>query len=169
MRKDNVIELKKPETINDLLTEVIRSGARKLLSAAINAEVEEFLTQHNHHDEKARFVRNGYLPEREIQTGIGNVAVQVPRVRDRASTHDGIKFGSSVIPKYLRRSGNMNELLPLLYLKGISSNDFVDALTLLVGDDAKNLSPGVISRLKAAWEDEYKAWHRRDYWGLTFK
>ena len=136
MRKDNVIELKKPETINDLLTEVIRSGARKLLSAAINAEVEEFLTQHNHHDEKARFVRNGYLPEREIQTGIGNVAVQVPRVRDRASTHDGIKFGSSVIPKYLRRSGNMNELLPLLYLKGISSNDFVDALTLLVGDGA---------------------------------
>ena len=118
--------------------------------------------QHNRNDEKARFVRNGYLPEREIQTGIGNVAVQVPRVRDRASTHDGIKFGSSVIPKYLRRSGNMNELLPLLYLKGISSNDFVDALTPLVGDDAKNLSPGVISRLKAAWEDEYKAWHRRD-------
>jgi transposase-like protein len=162
MRKDNVIELKKPETINDLLTEVLRSGARQLLAAAVNLEVKEFLAQHNREDETARFVRNGYLPERDIQTGIGNVAVEVPRIRDRTKGKDGIKFGSSVIPKYLRRSGNMNELLPLLYLKGISSNDFVDALAPLVGDGAKNLSPGVISRLKAAWEDEYKDWHKRD-------
>jgi putative transposase len=168
MRKDNVIELKKPETINDLLTEVLRLGARKLLATAVNLEVEEFLAKHNQQDETARFVRNGYLPEREIQTGIGSVAVQVPRVRDRAKAHDGIKFGSSVIPKYLRRSGSMNELLPLLYLKGISSNDFVDALTPLVGDDAKNLSPGVISRLKSVWEDEYKDWHRRDLSGKRY-
>lgn len=162
MRKDNVIELKKPETVNDLLTEVLRSGARKLLAAAVNAEVEEFLSQHNQSDAKARFVRNGYLPEREIQTGIGNVTVQVPRLRDRKSASDGIRFGSSVIPKYLRRSGSMNELLPLLYLKGVSTNDFVEALTPLVGEEAKNLSPGVISRLKAAWEDEYNDWRKRD-------
>jgi len=124
MQKDNVITLKKPETNNDLLTEVIRNGARQLLAAAIEAEVKEFLDQHNHTDANARFVRNGYLPEREIQTGIGAVTVEVPRVRDRENK---IRFGSSVIPKYLRRSISMNEFLPLLYLKGISTNDFVDA------------------------------------------
>jgi transposase-like protein len=107
-------------------------------------------------------VRNGYLPEREIQTGIGGVAVQVPRVRDRKNAADGIRFGSSVIPKYLRRSGSMNELLPLLYLKGVSANDFVEALTPLVGEEAKNLSPGVVCRLKAVWEDEYNDWRKRD-------
>jgi len=160
LRKDNVIELKKPETVNDLLTEVLRSGARRLLAVAVNAEVEEFLSEHNQAEGKARFVRNGYLPEREIQTAIGNVAVEVPRVRKNAA--DGIRFGSSVIPKYPRRSGSMNELLPLLYLKGVSVNDFVDALTPLVGDEAKNLSPGVISRLKAEWEDEYDGWRKRD-------
>ncbi|MFZ3067085.1 MAG: IS256 family transposase [Gammaproteobacteria bacterium] len=168
MGKDNVIGLKKPETINDLLTEVLRSGAKKLLAAAVNAEVEEFLNQHNPDEGIARFVRNGYLPEREIQTGIGDVTVQVPRVRDRMNVRDGIRFGSSVIPKYLRRSGSMNELLPLLYLKGISSNDFADALKPLVGDEAKNLSPGVISRLKAAWEDEYQAWRQRDLSGKRY-
>ncbi len=162
MHKDNVIGLKKPETVSDLLTEVLRSGARKLLAAAVNAEVDEFLSQHNPADDKPRFVRNGYLPEREIQTGIGNVAVQVPRVRDRINAADGIRFGSSVIPKYLRRSGSMNELLPLLYLKGVSANDFVEALTPLVGEEAKNLSPGVVCRLKAAWEDEYNVWRQRD-------
>lgn len=162
MRKDNVIEFKKPETVNDLLTEVLRSGAKKLLAAAVNAEVDEFLSQHNPADERPRFVRNGYLPEREIQTGIGGVAVQVPRVRDRKNTGDGVRFGSSVIPKYLRRSGSMNELLPLLYLKGVSANDFVEALTPLVGEEARNLSPGVVCRLKAAWEDEYNDWRKRD-------
>lgn len=100
MGKDKVIGLKKPETINDLLTEVLRSGARKLLAAAVNAEVEEFLNQHNSGEDTARFVRNGYLPEREIQTGVGDVMVQVPRVRDRANMPDGVRFGSSVIPKY---------------------------------------------------------------------
>src|ERR1700722_14377302 len=110
MRKDNVIALEKPESVKDLLTEVIRLGARKLLAAAVDAEVEEFLSQHNKDDGIVRFVRDGYRPEREIQTGIGGVAVQVPRVRDRADAVDGIRFGSSVIPKYLRRSGSMNEL-----------------------------------------------------------
>ena len=162
MKKDNVIALKKPETIKDVLTEVIRSGARQLLAAAIEAEVEEFLTAHNSPESKSRFVRNGYLPEREIQTGVGGVAVDVPRVRDRSKSHDGIRFSSSVIPKYLRRSTSMNEFLPLLYLKGISTNDFVDALTPLFGDNAKNLSPGVVCRLKADWEDEYAIWCKRD-------
>jgi putative transposase len=166
MKEDNVIAFKKPETINDLLTEVLRKGSRQLLAVAIEAEVEEFLAQHaNYRTEagKARFVRNGYLPEREIQTGIGGVMVQVPRVRNReAFTKDGLRFGSSIIPKYLRRSASLNEFLPLLYLKGLSVNDFVEALTPLVGSCAKNLSPGVISRLKAEWEGEYEGWRKRD-------
>jgi transposase-like protein len=161
MKKDNIVTFKKPETTTDLLTEVLRSGAKQLLAAAIQAEVDDFLARHNAADGRARFVRNGYLPEREIQTGIGAVAVEVPRVRDRGGIGDDIRFSSSIIPKYLRRSGSMNELLPLLYLKGISTNDFVEALTPLVGAEAKNLSPGVISRLKTVWEDEYKGWQKR--------
>src|SRR5512141_2230068 len=102
MSKDNVIALKKPEAIKDLLTEVIRTGARQLLAAAIEAEVEEFLAAHNSPEGKARFVRNGYLPEREIQTGIGGVSVEVPRVRDRDKSLGRILFSSSVVPKYLR-------------------------------------------------------------------
>ena len=162
MKKDNIVNVKKPETVSDLLTEVLRNGAKNLLAAAVEAEVDEFLLQHNQNKNKARFIRNGYLPEREIQTGIGNVAVEVPRVRDRSGGSDGLRFGSSVIPKYLRRSGSINELLPLLYLRGISVNDFVTALTPLVGNEAKNLSPGVISRLKSAWENEYDDWRKRD-------
>lgn len=166
--KDNIIDLKKPAAIKDMLTEVIRSGARDLLAVAIDAEVNEFLQTHNLHEGKARFVRNGYLPEREIQTGIGDVAVEMPRIRDRSKTVDGLRFSSSLIPKYLRRSTSMNEFLPLLYLKGISTNDFVDALTPLFGENAKNLSPGVISRLKAEWEDEYQIWCKRDLSKLDY-
>src|SRR5579862_1554274 len=168
MKKGNIVQIKKPETISDLLTEVLRQGAKQLLAAAVEVEVDEFLSQHNKGEGKARFIRNGYLPEREVQTGIGGVVVEVPRVRDRSDGSDGIRFGSSVIPRYLRRSVSMNELLPLLYLKGISVNDFVDALAPIVGIEAKNLSPGVISRLKAAWEDEYNAWHKRDLSGKRY-
>ena len=92
----------------------------------------------------------------------------MPRVRDRAFVKDGVRFGSSIVPKYLRRSGDMNELLPLLYLKGLSTNDFIEALTPLVGDKAKNLSPGVISRLKSKWEVEYQAWRKRDLSGKHY-
>ena len=159
MYKDNVIELKNPEINKDLLTEVLKAGAQKLLAVAVEAEVKEFLDRHNLNEGKNRFVRNGYLPEREVQTGIGAVMVEVPRVRDRQSK---IQFSSSVIPKYLRRSVSMNEFLPLLYLKGISTNDFVDTLTPLVGQNAKNLSPGVISRLKEEWETEYEAFRKSD-------
>ena len=168
MLKDNVIGIKKPEVGQDLLTEVIRQGARQLLAAAVEAEVEEFLTKHNVAGVKPQFVRNGYLPERAIQTGIGDVVVEVPRVRNRSYAKDGIRFGSSVIPKYVRRSGKLEAFIPLLYLKGISANDFVEALTPLVGEHAKNLSPGVVSRLKASWEDEYRAWSKRDLSGQRY-
>lgn len=164
--KDTVIELKKPEvTTKDLLTELIRQGARRILAEAVEAEVEEFLNvaqAFRNTEGQQRFVRNGYLPERNIQTGIGDVPVQVPRVRDRVPGQDDIKFNSSLIPRYLRRSQNMEEFLPLLYLKGISTGDFSDVLTPLLGENAKNLSPGVISRLKAGWEEEYHGWNKRD-------
>lgn len=162
MKKDNVITLEKPATITDLLTEVIRNGARQLLATAVETEVEIFLANNNATEAKARFVRNGYLPERDIQTGVGPVAVEVPRVRDRSDAPDGVYFSSSIIPKYLRRSTSMNEFLPLLYLKGISTNDFKDALTPLFGENEKNLSPGVVCRLKTDWETEYKVWCKRD-------
>lgn len=166
MKENNVVTLENPaEITHDLLTNVIRQGAKQLLAAAVEAEVAEFLTKHQGEaidGNKKRFVRNGYLPERQIQTGVGDVAVKVPRVRDRAFKKDGISYGSSIIPKYLRRTGDLNELIPLLYLKGLSTNDFVSALTPLVGTEAKNLSPGVISRLKANWEQEYSTWRKRD-------
>ncbi len=168
MQKDNVIEFKKPEVITDLLTEALRNGARQLLAAAVEAEVDEFLSQHNNGEGKSRFVRNGYLPERAIQTGIGDVEVEVPRIRDREPKDDGIIFRSAIVPKYLRRTKNMNDFLPLLYLKGISTNDFVDALSPLFGGDAKNLSPGVIGRLKSKWEDEYRDWQKRSLKGKKY-
>lgn len=164
MSKDNIVAFKKPGVAEDLLTEVLRNGARKLLAAAIEAEVEEFLVKQRDQQietGKTRFVRNGYLPEREIQTGIGQIRVQVPRVRDRGFEKDGVRFHSALIPKYLRRSRSMNALLPLLYLKGISTTDFNAALTPIFGEEAKNLSPGVISRLKSQWEGEYHTWNQR--------
>lgn len=168
MKKDIVIEFKKPAIVEDLLTETLRAGARQLLAAAVEAEVSEFLASHNALEGKARFVRNGFLPEREIQTGIGNVEVKVPRVRDRAMQPDGIVFSSHLIPKYLRRSKNLNDFLPLLYLKGISTNDFAEVLKPLVGDEAANLSPGVICRLKSSWETEYAHWQKRSLTGSRY-
>lgn len=168
MKKDNVIQFEKPE--HDLLTEVLRQGARQLLSAAIEAEVEEFLSCYQERNEsgKSRFVRNGHLPDRNIQTGIGEIGVKVPRIRDQFFKKDGILFSSCIIPKYIRRTGDLNEFLPVLYLKGISTGEFVEALTPLVGEKAKNFSPGVISRLKMKWEDEYSAWCKRDLSGKHY-
>lgn len=160
-QKDNVFALKKPSESTDLLTEVLRNGARQLLAAAVEAEVDEFLSQYNQEGSKARYVRNGYLPERVIQTGIGDVRVQVPRIRDRNKDASGPSFRSNIVPKYLRRTKSMNDFLPLLYLKGISTNDFVETLAPIFGSDAKNLSPGAISRLKSKWEGEYDDWRMR--------
>ncbi len=166
--KDNVFVFKKPEEPVDLLTETLRAGARKLLAAAVEAEVDEFLSQHNSEGSKARFVRNGYLPERAIQSGIGEIPVEIPRVRDRQPSDDGLKFVSALVPKYLRRTKSMNDFLPLLYLKGISTNDFAETLAPIFGSDAKNLSPGVISRLKAKWEEEYEVWRKRSLKGKRY-
>ena len=168
MKKDNVIDFKKPEPfIDDPLTEILRQGARRLLSAALEAEIDGFLHQYRElqdHSGHQRVVRNGYLPEREIQTGIGQVPVKAPRIRDQqpGSQNGRIRFASAILPPYLRRTKSIETLLPWLYLKGISTGDFTDALAALLGKDAPGLSATTISRLKTVWQDEYKEWQQRD-------
>jgi transposase-like protein len=166
-----VIEYRNPGVAlpaRDALTEVLRSGARLLLQQAIEAEVAEFVAEHRElkdEGERQRVVRNGYQPERTIQTGIGEVPVKAARVRDRQGT---IKFSSSILPRYLRRTRSLEELLPWLYLKGLSTGDFSSALTALLGQDAPGLSATTISRLKAVWKEEYQQWSRRDLSGKNF-
>jgi len=162
---DNVVELKNPgvaAAVADALTEVLRAGARTLLAQAIETEVAEFLEQHLDKQDpggRNRIVRNGYLPARTIQTGIGEVPVKMPRIRDRAGE---IRFSSSILPPYLRRTKTLEELLPWLYLKGISTGEFSEAMAALLGRDAPGLSAGTISRLKAVWAKEHERWERRD-------
>jgi transposase-like protein len=171
VREDSVVEYRNPGMalpVADPLTEVLRSGARELLQSAVEAEVAEFIAQHRElrdERERQRVVRNGYKPERRIQTGIGEVAVKAPRVRDREGT---IKFHSSILPAYLRRTKSIEELLPWLYLKGLSTGDFSSALTALLGQDAPGLSAATISRLKEVWKEEYARWSRRDLSGKNF-
>jgi len=127
MGKNTDLELKNPgipTPVSDSLTELLREGARRMLMEAVEAEVQEFLSRHatlKDGKNRQRVVRNGYLPERAIQTGLGNVPVKAPRVRDRAGE---IRFSSQILPPYLRRTKSIAELLPWLYLRGISTGDF---------------------------------------------
>src|SRR5215204_3918066 len=163
--EDNLVGYRNPGVplpVADALTEVLRHGARELLQQAVEAEVAVVLEQYAAlQDERGRqrVVRNGYLPERYIQTGIGDVPVRAPRVRDRAGE---LKFSSSLLPPYLRRTRSVEELLPWLYLKGLSSSDFSGALTALLGPAAPGLSAATISRLKEVWRLEYEQWRKRN-------
>ena len=165
MSKDNVLALRNPgiaSEVPDVLTQVLRDGAQQMLARAIEAEVAEFLERYRFDMDqagRARMVRNGYLPERTIQTGLGEVGIKAPRVRDRASK---IRFTCAILPPYLRRTKTIEELLPWLYLKGISTGDFSEALASLLGRDAPGLAAATISRLKAVWQDEHAQWERRD-------
>src|SRR6266566_2914791 len=171
VKEDSLVEYRNPGIalpVADALTEVLSSGARELLQQAVEAEVAEFVLRHRElkdERERQRVVRNGYQPERTIQTGIGDVPVKAPRVRDREGT---IKFSSSILPRYLRRRKSIEELLPWLYLKGLSTGDFSSALTALLGQDAPGLSAATISRLKEVWKEEYTRWSRRDLTGKKF-
>lgn len=163
MSDTKVIGINDLGKISDPLTDMLKEGAQKLLSAAIEAELSILLSDYKDCTDsngKPQIVRNGYLPQREIQTGIGNVRVQVPRVRDRSGQN--ITFHSSLIPPYLRRSKTVENLLPVLYLKGISTGDFSEALSILLGDKASGLSANTISRLKMKWKDDHDAWQKRD-------
>jgi len=165
---DNVFKLNQPGAFDDQLTEILRQGARTLLARAVEAEVADFLAQHaalKTADGRQRIVRHGHLPERQVMTGIGPVTVRQPRVRDRdvaAADPGRIRFTPAILPPYLRRSKSIETLLPILYLKGISTGDFSEALAALLGKDAPGLSPTAIVRLKDGWLDEYEVWQKRD-------
>ncbi|TBW43762.1 IS256 family transposase, partial [Marinobacter halodurans] len=163
MSKSTLHALSQPESEQDLLHETIRNGARKLIAEAVDAELAALLEQYADHktpDGRQAVVRNGHLPQRHVQTGVGDVEVQVPKVRDRSGS--GIRFNSTLLPPYLKRAKSLDELIPWLYLRGVSSGDFQEALAALVGDQAKGLSANTVSRLKARWQDEHRAWQRRD-------
>ena len=172
MTDSTVVSLRQPASTRDPLTEVLRVGARQLLAEAIEAEVAAFLAEYQHERDQAgrqRLVRNGYLPEREIQTGLGGVPVQVPRVRDRAVRQGApLQFRSKLVPPYLRRAKSVEDLLPWLYLRGISTGDFSNALAALLGPDAPGLSAPTISRLKKVWSQDYEAWRVRDLRGKRY-
>jgi putative transposase len=156
--QDNVIKLAQPGEFSDALTAVLRQGARRLLTQAIEAEIASFLETHVDkltEDGHRRLVRHGHLPEREIATGIGLVSVRQPRVRDRGlQREERIRFSPSILPPYARRSKSLEVLVPILYLKGISTGDFEEALAALLGKHAGGLSASTIARLKDAWVDE---------------
>ena len=163
----NIVALRQPDDIDDPLTNILRAGARQLLAQAVEIEVETFLATVKDlklADGRARVVRHGYGPARTIATGIGPVEVARAKIRDRGAAGDGerIRFSSAILPLWARRTRSLDTLLPVLYLRGISTGDFQEALTALLGKDAPNLSPAVISRLTAEWQGEYERWQKRD-------
>lgn len=163
MSKDNVVAFQSPEGFEDPLTELLRTGAKRLIQQAVEAELAEVLARYaEQRDDRGRLVvvRNGYLPEREILTGVGPVPVKVPKVRSR--TGEPVVFRSSLVPPYVRKARRVEAALPWLYLKGIATGQMQEALEVLVGAEAKGLSASVVSRLKREWEAEYSAWCRRD-------
>ena len=163
MKQNNIINIK--NSAEDFLTEFLRSSARKMLQEAIEYEVNEFIEQNKVkrlESGKQRVVRNGYLPERNIQTGIGSIELKVPRIRDRNASSDKVEFYLSWIPKYMRRTPTLESMIPLLYLKGISSNNFQSILEPILGPKAANLSPSVISKMKNSWFSEYEAFTKKE-------
>jgi putative transposase len=153
------------------MTEILRAGAQKMLADMIQAEVEDWLAERAHvRDEQGRrqVVRNGYLPERKITTGVGPVKVQQPRVRDRRPEAEAEPFSSKILPPYLRKTKSIEELIPWLYLKGISTGDFSEALKALVGPNCPGLSATTVTRLKAVWEEEYQEWSKRSLKGKQY-
>jgi putative transposase len=169
MKNDTeIIALRQPEFVDDPLTEIARDGARRMLAAALRAEADAFVEQHAEEvlaDGRQRVVRHGYGPERSLQTGIGALDVRRPKVRDRAAdtpAEKRIRFSSGILPRWARRSKSLDALLPVLYLRGISTGDFQEALSAILGTDAPNLSPSVLSRLTGDWQQDYDRWQRRD-------
>ena len=175
MRKSIKEASNRPEAIENLeelglpLEELIRRGARQIIQQVVEVEMQELLASYAHVASisgQRVVVRNGYQPERDILTAVGPVTVRVPKVRDRSGS--GIKFNSQVVPPYVRKSQRLSAALPWLYLKGVSTGDMGEALQALVGDQAKGLSPAVVSRLKKQWGEDWRAWNKRDLSGKRY-
>jgi putative transposase len=162
-----MVALRQPDAVEDPLTAVLRSGARRLLAQAVEAEAEAFLAEMRGlrlPDGRERLVRHGHGPERLVQTGIGPVPVRRAKLRDRGAGPEGerIRFASAILPRWARRTPSLDALLPVLYLRGVSMGDFQEALAALLGKDAPNLSPAAIARLRGEWEADHARWRRRD-------
>jgi len=158
-------------TPRDVVTETLRDGAQRVLAAALECEVQEHLARFQHlRDAQGRheMVRNGHLPPRTLQTGLGPLAVRQPRVEDRRPAAEREGFRSKILPPYLRRTKELEDLIPWLYLKGVSTGDFGEALAALLGPQARGLSPSTIMRLKEGWAKEYADWNRRDLHGKRY-
>ncbi len=150
-----------------VLDEIVKEGAQQLLRAALEAEVVDFVDRHRaivDDQQRRQIVRNGFLPERDVLTGAGALQVKQPRVRDlrEVDAPEKICFSSSILPRYLRRSKNLDELIPWLYLRGVSTGSFQDALSAILGPEAKALSSGVVTKLLKSWQAEHEVWCRRD-------
>lgn len=169
MNKSTVIALEDRAESLDPLTELLRVGARQLIEQAVETELQELLAAHADRllaDGRAGVVRNGYLPEREIQTGLGPITVRIPKVR--VKTGEPVTFRSALVPPYVRKTRSLEAALPWLYLKGVSSGEMKAALEVLVGPEAKGLSASTVSRLKQSWAQEYQEWQKsrldKDRW-----
>ncbi len=160
MTDNNIVQPKTP--IKNALEEIIKQGAQQLLAKAVETEVSALLEKYEDItiDGKKAIVRNGHLPERTIQTGMGDIPVKIPKIRDK--TGSGIKFNSKLVPPYLKRTKNLEEFIPWLYLKGISTGDMQPALETLLGKGVSGLSSNTVSRLKQDWEQDYNQWRKRD-------
>ena len=163
----NVVRFRQPDDVDDPLTEVLRAGARRLLAQAVELEAEAFLAARDDlrlPDGRPRLVRHGHGPERQVQTGIGPVPVSRVKIRDRGAAvgDERVRFSSAILPRWARRTKSLDALLPVLYLRGVSTGDFQEALAALLGKDAPNLSPSVVGRLTAEWQVEYERWQARD-------
>ena len=172
MQENTITQLPDPSGFgSDTFTDVLRDGARKLIEQAIQAELATLMAAFSKErldDGRARLVRHGHLPEREVLTGIGPVPVKVPRVRDRGAGDDKITFTPRILPRYLRKAKSVEDLLPWLYLKGVSTGDFTEALEALLGPNARGLSAKTVTRLKADWWKDYEAWQKRDLGSRQF-
>lgn len=163
MKNNEPADRKNQEEPQSILEQLLREGARKLLQAAIEHEVAEYISIFSEAKDKNgrhMIVRNGYLPERSLLTGIGPIPVKQPRIRDKRENKE--VFTSAILPRYMRRIPSLDNLIPTLYLKGISTGDFTEALSAILGENAKGLSASTIVRLKRQWEEEYKTWTKRD-------
>ena len=159
MRKNTVVEFRKPAQEPDLLSTMLREGAQRLVAQAVQAEFDEFLARfcgERAEDGRAAIVRNGFQPEREVLTGLGPVAVRIPKARSR--TEEPAVFRSRLVPPYVRRAKSVDAVLPWLYLHGVSTGNMREALGALVGPEAAGLSASVVARLKSRWMEEYRLW-----------